>query len=165
MSMQHTASTDFEKDISNVKVPYKAQDVQEIAGLVRSLEEYTKGKKGGVHVKKTKFDVAGSRDGLRVDSWRFQDWDYKKRDLPTYARGLFTSRNKEGTPEIVIRGYDKFFNTGEVHETQWENILTRTQGPYELTLKENGCIIFVSGLEDDTLLVCSKHSTGVRERY
>ena len=162
ISVQHTASTDFGKDVTNIKVPYAAQDIQEIAGLVRSLEGFTQGKKGGVHVKKTKFNVEGSRDGLTVDSWRFQDWDYKKGNLPTYARGLFTSRSKTGTPEIVIRGYDKFFNTDEVHETKWENILTKTQGPYELTLKENGCIIFVSGLEDDTLLVCSKHSTGIR---
>jgi tRNA ligase len=36
------------------------------------------------------------------------------------------------------------------------------QGPYELSVKENGCIIFISGLEDETLL-CSKHSTGVRQ--
>ncbi|KAF9784263.1 hypothetical protein IL306_007573, partial [Fusarium sp. DS 682] len=49
------------------------------------------------------------------------------------------------------------------HETKWENIFKRTQGPYELTLKENGCIIFIAGLEDDTLIVCSKHSTGDRD--
>ena len=30
-------------------------------------------------------------------------------------------------------------------------------------MKANGCIIFVSGLEDGTLVVCSKHSTGPRE--
>jgi tRNA ligase len=62
-----------------------------------------------------------------------------------------------------VRGYDKFFNVGEVHETKWENVVHRTQGPYELSVKENGCIIFISGLEDGTLLVCSKHSTGVRQ--
>jgi len=145
-----------------VKVPYCSQDVQEIASLVRSLDDATKKGKGGFKVKKTRFDVASSVDGIRVDSWKMQDWDYKRRDLPTYARGLFTTRTRHNNPEIAVRGYDKFFNVGEVHETQWDNIRSRTAGPYELTLKENGCIIFIAGLEDDTLLVCSKHSTGDR---
>jgi len=39
----------------------------------------------------------------------------------------------------------------------WHNIVNNTVGPYELTLKENGCIIFVTVFEDD-LLVTSKHS-------
>ncbi|KAI5462923.1 RNA ligase-domain-containing protein [Mariannaea sp. PMI_226] len=143
--------------------PYVAQDVQVNAQLLADLERARKDKrKGGFSVKKTTFDVKGSHDGIQVDSWRMQDWDYKRRDLPTYARGLFTTRTRRREPEVAVRGYDKFFNTDEVHETKWTNILTRTQGPYELTLKENGCIIFIAGLEDDTLIVCSKHSTGDR---
>lgn len=143
--------------------PYIPQDVQEVAQLLRDLEKARKEKhRGGFSVKKSTFDVKHSQDGIQVDSWRMQDWDYKRRDLPVYARGLFTARNRRNEPEIVVRGYDKFFNTDEVHETKWGNILKRTQGPYELTLKENGCIIFIAGLEDDTLLVCSKHSTGDR---
>ncbi|KAK3688335.1 fungal tRNA ligase phosphodiesterase domain-containing protein [Podospora appendiculata] len=162
MAMQYTASTDYAKDAVGMKIPYLGQDVQEIAALVRALEDADKKKHNSFRAKKNRFAVAGSPDHIQVDSWRFQEWDYKKRDLPTYARGLFTTRNKHGAPEIVIRGYDKFFNTDEVEETKWSSILKRTKGPYELTLKENGCIIFVSGLEDDTLLVCSKHSTGPR---
>lgn len=150
-----------------IKAPYSPQDVQVIAGLIRGLESCTKkGAKrssaAGVSCKKSNFPVAGS-GGVSVDSWRFQDWDYKKRDLPTYARGLFTYKRKDGSPEIAIRGYDKFFNVGEVRETEWEAIEARTKGPYELSVKENGCIIFISGLEDDKLLVCSKHSTGARQ--
>jgi tRNA ligase len=146
-----------------VKTPNRAQDVQVVAALVRQLEDAARSKrKAGFSVRKARFTIENSPDGIRVDSWRMQDWDYKRRDLPVYARGLFTARNRRNEPEIVVRGYDKFFNVNEVHETRWENILSRTQGPYELTLKENGCIIFISGLEDDTLLVCSKHSTGFR---
>lgn len=150
-----------------IKAPYAPQDVQAIAGMLRGLESCTK--KGGqktstpkVSCKKTTFPVAGP-GGISVDSWRFQDWDYKKSDLPTYARGLFTYRRKDGSPEIAIRGYDKFFNVGEVRETEWQNVEARTKGPYELSVKENGCIIFISGLEGDQLLVCSKHSTGPRQ--
>ncbi|KAI8962982.1 tRNA ligase [Daldinia sp. FL1419] len=141
------------------KIPYRDQDHQEIANLVRGLGNPS-GK--GIKAKKTTYEVKGSSDGITVDSWRFHDWDYKKRNLPTYARGLFTTKNRKGEHEIAVRGYDKFFNVEEVWETKWENILTKTQGPYELTLKENGCIIFISGLEDGSLLICSKHSTGDR---
>ena len=144
--------------------PYAPQEVSEVSTLVKGLEQSTKkqggGKHGGAHSKKTSFDVAGTK--FKVDSWRFQEWDYKRRDLPTYARGLFTYRRKSGEPEIAVRGYDKFFNVGEVNETYWENIKSQTQGPYELSVKENGCIIFLAGLEGDHLLVCSKHSTGPR---
>lgn len=146
----------------NMEIPYISQDPYETTQLLQALEGHSKGGKGGFRVKKTEFRVENSPDGIVVDSWRFQDYDYKKRDLPTYARGLFTTKARKGTPEIAIRGYDKFFNVGEVHETQWDNIKKRTKGPYELTLKENGCIIFISGLADGTLLVCSKHSTGSR---
>ena len=132
--------------------------------MVKGLEASTKksgGGKNSLSCKKHTFQVAGT-DGVTVNSWQFRDWDYKRRDLPTYARGLFTYRRKDGTVEIATRGYDKFFNVGEVHETIWENVESMTQGPYELSVKENGCIIFISGLEGDKLLVCSKNSTGTR---
>ncbi|KAI4211166.1 MAG: hypothetical protein LQ351_006066 [Letrouitia transgressa] len=146
--------------------PYSPQNVQEVSAMVKALESCTKKSGGGgkknANSKKTTFAIAGTQN-VTVDSWRFQEWDYKRRDLPTYARGLFTYRTKGGTHEIATRGYDKFFNVGEVHETNWENVEQRTVGPYELSVKENGCIIFISGLEDNRLLVCSKHSTGARQ--
>lgn len=149
-----------------VKAPYAPQDVRAIAHLIQSLETCNKKGAGpkvlGATCRKSNFPVAGS-DGISVDSWRFQDWDYKKSNLPTYARGLFTYKRKNGAPEIAVRGYDKFFNVGEVRETEWETVEARTKGPYELSVKENGCIIFISGLEGDKLLVCSKHSTGARQ--
>jgi tRNA ligase len=141
-----------------------SQDPHQISQLVKTLEA-AKGKgKGGkksFSCKKTTFSVAGT-DRITVDSWRFNDWDYKRDDLPTYARGLFTTKRADGTPEIAVRGYDKFFNVNEVPSTQWDHIEKETVGPYELSVKENGCIIFISGLEDGSLLVCSKHSTGAR---
>lgn len=141
-----------------------SHDPHHIAQLVQTLEAAKgkgKGGKKGFSCKKTSFDVAGSNN-ITVDSWRFNDWDYKRDDLPTYARGLFTTKRANGTPEIAVRGYDKFFNVNEVPSTQWDHIEKDTSGPYELSVKENGCIIFISGLEDGTLLVCSKHSTGAR---
>ena len=147
-----------------MSAPYIPQDIQAVSAVVHALDNARKDKrKNGFSVKKTTFDVKGSADGIQVDSWRMQDWDYKRPNLPTYARGLFTTKTRRNEPEIAVRGYDKFFNVDEVPETKWKNIFTRTQGPYELTLKENGCIIFIAGLEDDTLVVCSKHSTGDRD--
>ncbi|KAA6406953.1 MAG: tRNA ligase [Lasallia pustulata] len=152
---------------SQNEAPYVPQDPKVVGALIQALERSQKknqpgsGKKAA-SCKKATFPVEGT-DGLTVDSWRYQDWDYKRDDLPTYARGLFTCHRRDGTPEIVIRGYDKFFNQEEVNETKWRNVEIKTQGPYELSVKENGCIIFISGLEDGTLLVCSKHSTGPRD--
>lgn len=147
--------------------PYEPQNLQDVLTLVHNLtnskgsaREKKQGK--GFSCKKTSFNVHRNQNDLVVDSWRFQDWDYKRDDLPTYSRGLFTTRNEKGQPEIAIRGYDKFFNTGEVESTKWPMIERDTKGPYELSLKENGCIIFISGLHDGSLLVCSKHSTGPR---
>ena len=145
------------------EAPYRPQSVQHVQEMLRNLEAHRgqgKKAKGGFSCKKSTFEVEGSK--ITVDSWRMQDWDYKKDNLPTYARGLFTTKNSNGQPEIVTRGYDKFFNHGEVRDTEWQNVERNTRGPYELSVKENGCIIFISGLEDGTLLVCSKHSTGSR---
>lgn len=141
------------------------QKVEQVQGLVNSLDAASKRSKSegkrSFSCKKSTFPVDGS-DYISVDSWKFLDHEYKRRDLPTYARGLFTTKRKDGAPEIAVRGYDKFFNVDETDGTKWRNIETQTRGPYELSVKENGCIIFISGLEDDTLLVCSKHSTGSR---
>lgn len=145
-----------------------SQDPHVVAQLVKSLEDARKmetaQKKRTYTCKKSTFTVHGTKN-VTVDSWKFMDWDYKRTDLPTYARGLFTSRRKDGIPEISVRGYDKFHNVGETDNTRWRNIENNTRGPYELSVKENGCIIFISGLEDDKLLVCSKHSTGYRADF
>ncbi|GAB7338630.1 hypothetical protein MBLNU457_5363t1 [Dothideomycetes sp. NU457] len=144
------------------EAPYVSQDPHAISVMVQGLEAHLGKKgKGGFSCKKATFRVEGS--DISVDSWRMQDWDYKKPNLPTYARGLFTYKNSKGQSEIAVRGYDKFFNHGEVRKTEWRNVEKNTQGPYELSVKENGCIIFLAGLEDGTLLVCSKHSTGARQ--
>jgi tRNA ligase len=143
--------------------PYTPQDSHVVTQLIQTLNAH-QGRKAkgaaGFSVKKHTFPLP---NGRTVDSWKMNDWDYKKDNLPTYSRGLFTYKTQDGKDEIVVRGYDKFFNHGEVRKTEWRNVEKHTRGPYELSVKENGCIIFVSGLDDDTLLVCSKHSTGARD--
>lgn len=100
--------------------------------------------------------VHGVKGPLEITSWKFKEFEYARPDvdLPIRARGLFTQGGK-----IVARGYDKFFNVNEVSPTKLD-ILMKMKGPFSASTKENGCIILISGLEDGTLLVCSKHSTG-----
>ncbi|KNE86775.1 hypothetical protein PSTG_19861, partial [Puccinia striiformis f. sp. tritici PST-78] len=45
----------------------------------------------------------------------------------------------------------------------WEALESRSQAPYHLTLKTNGCIIFLAALTPSDLLVTSKHATGGSE--
>ena len=144
------------------RAPFEAQNPKEVQKLITALEHGAGGRgKSSYKAKKSNYTHEGTNNQV-ASSWKFMDWDYKRDDLPTYARGLFTYKRSDGTPEIAIRGYDKFFNINEVNDTQWKNIENFTRGPYELSVKENGCIIFMSGVEGDKLLVCSKHSTGPR---
>lgn len=134
-----------------------ADSSSEVAALIERLEENTKLKKNG---RCLKFENTLENSNERIISWKFNEWDYGKENkisLPSNARGLFTVGNK-----IAVRGYDKFFNIGETQRTSIVNLQSNSSGPYEVTVKENGCIIFISGLANGDLIVCSKHSTGKR---
>lgn len=98
-------------------------------------------------------------DGQVWTSWTMRESVYKKKSdtFPTMARGIFTKKIN-GDYHVMVRGYDKFFNTLETTATQWPNIELETQGPYEVTAKENGCIIFVAALSKEKVIVTSKHS-------
>ncbi|TFY82019.1 hypothetical protein EWM64_g1998 [Hericium alpestre] len=101
-----------------------------------------------------------------IQSWKMNEFKYYDipSPFPTLARGLFTTElDKEGKARryrIVARGYDKFFNIGEVPWTAWGSLESHTKPPYLLTLKSNGCIIFAAALTPSKLLVTSKHSLG-----
>lgn len=90
-----------------------------------------------------------------VTSYVIHDSLYITGNLPIKARGLFEKNNS-----IVCRGYDKFFNVNEVPYTRWNHIINNTHGPYYMTKKENGCIIFISydDSSDNGIRVTSKHS-------
>ncbi|KAH9444787.1 hypothetical protein Pst134EB_025046 [Puccinia striiformis f. sp. tritici] len=120
------------------------------------------------------YDIHSSLlDGLiSLRSWTMTEHVYRKVPcpFPTMARGLFTRENihpnqllGQGRHAIVARGYDKFFNIDELPSTKWEALESRSQAPYHLTLKTNGCIIFLAALTPSDLLVTSKHATGGSE--
>ncbi|KAJ8327945.1 tRNA ligase [Batrachochytrium dendrobatidis] len=100
---------------------------------------------------------------IPIYSYSCVEWAFKKHSdvLPVQARGLFVRQVPDvpGSWMIVARGYDKFFNVGEVPTTTWDYIEKNTVGPYEITLKENGCIIFIAAVEGH-ILVTSKHALG-----
>jgi hypothetical protein len=54
---------------------------------------------------------------IDVKSWKMNEFKYYDvpSPFPTLARGLFSTKDKDkGQYRIVVRGYDKFFNIGEV---------------------------------------------------
>ncbi|KAF8257890.1 RNA ligase-domain-containing protein [Lactarius quietus] len=101
---------------------------------------------------------------VNVESWKMNEFKYYEipSPFPTLARGLFSLKEPGDDPRyrIVARGYDKFFNIGEVPWTTWASLAAHTKPPYTLTLKSNGCIIFIAALSPSKLLVTSKHSLG-----
>ncbi|TCD71017.1 hypothetical protein EIP91_000515 [Steccherinum ochraceum] len=116
-------------------------------------------------------DEAPADPRIKLRSWKMNEFKYYDipSPFPTLARGLFTQEIKEEGYEqdprnvkhrIVVRGYDKFFNIGEVPWTSWASLEQHTSPPYTLTLKSNGCIIFVAALTPKKLVVTSKHSLG-----
>ncbi|CAK9442153.1 uncharacterized protein LODBEIA_P58960 [Lodderomyces beijingensis] len=131
---------------------------EDVRILCSQLEESTQLKRNGRCIK---YSNNAHNTNVLIDSWKFQDFDYGKDKvvLPIQARGLFTVDNES----IVVRGYDKFFNVGEKPFTKEEHLVKNTAGPYHVTFKENGCIIFIGGLATGDIVVCSKHSTGARD--
>ncbi|PWN35141.1 uncharacterized protein FA14DRAFT_144791 [Meira miltonrushii] len=111
---------------------------------------------------------------VTLTSWKTQEFAYRKTtkvglgeddELPTLARGLFTMAIGTDQHRIVVRGYDKFFNEDEMPWTKKEAIAKYSSPPYELSFKENGCIIFIAALSPHQLIVTSKHSLGSNESH
>ncbi|KAJ7064971.1 RNA ligase-domain-containing protein [Mycena amicta] len=116
-------------------------------------------------IKSSVYAAPGDPD-IKVRSWKMDEFKYYDvpSPFPTLARGVFTVElpkdKKEQEYRIVARGYDKFFNIGEVPWTTWEELEKHTAAPYTLSLKSNGCIIFIAALTPEKLLITSKHSIG-----
>jgi tRNA ligase len=99
-------------------VPNTAQ-LSENSDLIVSLHALPK------KLVKSSTYAAPADPSIQVRSWKMNEFKYSAipSPFPTLARGLFTREisddsQKEGMAsrryEIVARGYDKFFNIGEV---------------------------------------------------
>ena len=98
------------------------------------------------------------------DAFTKHKWDY----YSSKARGLFLDH--EGN--VVMRGFDKFFNIGENEETSFENVMERMTYPARVERKENGFlgIIGAKGNGDPSFRFFSKagntdYSQLVRRRF
>jgi hypothetical protein len=107
----------FSHAMSTAPSLLKSQDPTTVNALVALLDSGVgKKPKTEFSCRKNTFDVDGTEH--KVNSWKFLEQDFKKHNLPTYARGLFTWRDPvTGNHRIAVRGYDKFFNIGEVKRT------------------------------------------------
>lgn len=87
--------------------------------------------------------VAPADPNVTIQSWKMNEFKYYEvpSPFPTLARGLFTTTIEgEGVKKhrIVVRGYDKFFNIGEVPWTNVRDFFSRI-GSLQLTnLRDSG---------------------------
>jgi tRNA ligase len=148
---------------------------EEDSQLIAELQQLSQ--KGPKLVKSSTYS-APSAPEIMVRSWKMNEHKYYDvpSPFPTLARGIFSVQEGDVKSRIVARGYDKFFNIGEVPWTtvsvishclvlelmfpKWPSLEIHTAPPYTLSLKSNGCIIFISALTAEKLLICSKHSIG-----
>ncbi|KAG2145471.1 RNA ligase-domain-containing protein [Suillus bovinus] len=141
---------------------FRAEDSQLINDLLRLS------KKSPKLVRSTVYSVP-SDPSISVRSWKMNEFKYYDipSPFPTLARGLFSRElpcedgsKGEQKHQIVARGYDKFYNIGEVPWTDWSTLSLHTGPTYTLSLKSNGCIIFIAPISPSKLIVTSKHALG-----
>ncbi|WPK26520.1 hypothetical protein PUMCH_003875 [Australozyma saopauloensis] len=133
-------------------------DLELFLNTLRSSEKVVDSSvKGQRRVTHKRYKVTTLSGPVHIDNWKFPEFDFARKydSMPCHARGLFTM--PEG---IVVRGYDKFFNIDELPMVKKDVLESELTGPFTAATKENGCIMFFAGLQDGTLLVCSKNLTG-----
>ncbi|KAI0074230.1 hypothetical protein K474DRAFT_1665656 [Panus rudis PR-1116 ss-1] len=147
---------------TDTTVDFRSKINEEDSQLISQL--YAISKKSPKLIRSTEYD-APADPSIKLRSWKMNEHKYYDipSPFPTLARGLFTQEVQVGNEtkyRIVARGYDKFFNIGEVPWNTWPALEEHTTPPYTLTLKSNGCIIFIAALTPTKLLVTSKHAMG-----
>lgn len=75
------------------------------------------------------------------DAFRNHAWD----EYSSKARGLFL--NSAG--DVVMRGFDKFFNLGENKQTSLDNVLEHMTYPARVEMKENGFLGLIGATEQE----------------
>ncbi|KAI8072146.1 RNA ligase-domain-containing protein [Gilbertella persicaria] len=140
--------------MSTVNIPYINFEQAHVQDAVERLYEFQK-----ETPRELRFKDYTLENGQIWTSWNVREQVYKKKmdTFPTMARGFFT-KHTDGGFKVMARGYDKFFNILETKITQWPFIESDTEGPYEVTAKENGCIIFIAALSEEKVVITSKHS-------
>lgn len=108
-----------------IRSPTAEEDTQLVDDLMKLS------KKNPKLVKSSDYQ-APADPNIHVQSWKMNEFKYYDvpSPFPTLARGLFTQEIKDANGEvqyrIVARGYDKFFNIGEV---PWTNVRCHLHEP------------------------------------
>ena len=117
---------------------------EEDSKLVSDL--YRLSKKSPKLVRSHTYD-APSDPAISITSWKMNEFKYYDvpSPFPTLARGLFTRQlpstdDKEPRYQIVARGYDKFFNIGEV---PWTDVSTLLRSRDTTNARRNKCVLTV----------------------
>ena len=122
-------------------------EIIDISNLVTKLRANTN------HIIEKKFD--------NISSFNFSRkvfYDKEWNEMTTKARGLFINTDNN---TIANRSYNKFFNIGEVKETEMGTLSTKLQFPVDCYVKYNGFLGMMGYDEkNDKLLFCSKSSIG-----
>jgi tRNA ligase len=92
------------------------------SALINALRRLSEGQKKRRALVKANTHKAPAAPEIEVESWKMDEFRYYDipSPFPTLARGLFTTKldgkmdNGDRWYRIVARGYDKFFNIGEV---------------------------------------------------
>ena len=116
---------------------------------IKDVVEYMRASK---YVRERKFGNISSFNFTR-DAFEGRAWD----GITTKARGLYIDTKHN---EIVARGYDKFFNLGEMDCTQPEALGRNLVFPVTVYVKENGYLGLVSTDHDGDLIFASKSTLG-----
>lgn len=100
--------------MTSIEIPQIQIDQSKINQVVQDLEAYKKEKPKELRSKDFTME-----NGQVWTSWTVREHVYKKKAhlFPTMARGVFTKKINDDY-QIMVRGYDKFFNILETKFTQ-----------------------------------------------
>ena len=143
--LHNTIFREVEETTEEQKVEEKK--IVDLANLVTQLQNNKK------TIIEKKFDNISSFNFTR-NVFYDKDWN----EMTTKARGLFINTDNY---TIANRAYEKFFNIGEVKETELEHLSTHLQFPVDCYVKYNGFLGLLGYDEkNDKLLFCSKSNVG-----
>lgn len=101
--------------MTTMNIPQIDLHQSKINQVVKDLEQYKK----DFHKELRSRDFT-MENGQVWTSWTMRETCYKKKadTFPTMARGIFTQRLANDQYQVMVRGYDKFFNVFETNATQ-----------------------------------------------
>lgn len=134
----------------NVKTVEMKNDVYKDNGNgIETVAEAVEAFRNDRYIKEKRFGDISSFNFSR-DAFYNRVWT----DRTVKARGLYINTKKN---EIVARGYDKFFNVGEMPETELETLKSKLVFPVSVYFKENGFLGLLSYNKDtDDLFFTTK---------